>query len=63
MKLEYEKTDDERVCVAFVDVDDDLWVFVGGSWRCMSAYYDDDLISEIEAKQKFYSGDKITITF
>lgn len=63
MKVEYEENDEQRGCVAFLDCDGDLWVFVGGDWRCVSGSYEDDLLDESDAKQKFYPGDKITITF
>lgn len=80
MKFEYDGSDIERKggCVAFIDIDGDLWMGVqsGCCDEIKSVLFDfsygtinagsisiEEGICEYGSKRKFYPGDKITITF
>lgn len=67
MKFEYDGTDSERDCVAYIDGEGDLIINGDcGDGIFISKEYETAGPSEWEpedAAQKFYPGDKITITF
>ena len=70
MKFEYEKKDDDRECVAFIDDAGDLIVRMGGTgavWfdRHGGVYNFGEWNDELNrsAAHRFYRGDSITITF
>lgn len=74
MKFEYEVSKEDRECVAFIDDEGDLCVNADGA-GC--AYFltngrhfineafgsFEDYVKDNDPVQKFYPGDKITITF
>ena len=65
MKFEYEKEDDVRECVAYIDSDGDL-VFRQGYLSLRNEKpeaWDDGPWEPAKATRKFYRGDKITIEF
>ena len=67
MKFEYDGKADGSKCVAFIDLDGDLWVKTdeGSVVFYKEGYatsYGDMWLVE-NATHKFYPGDKITITF
>lgn len=68
MKFEYEPKEDDRECVAYIDVDGDLMIADESKENtiCMSlkqGYCSGDTWDPSKGTHKFYPGDKLTIEF
>lgn len=74
MKIEYERNKDDSECVAYIDAQGHLvvkdqrvvegnasFVFMPNMGKVNTTYWDE--FNPYGCKEKFYPGDKITITF
>ena len=68
MKFTYEDSKEDAYCLAYIDVDGDLWFRRG---ECSGVYINSETADVTktlyfkpkDAKHKFYKGDKLEITF